>query len=252
MRRLLLVSLVTGCTLLNDPASHMGNLPDAPVLDAEQLAYVNLCPAIAEIACSGWDGCCMGSEPPPGCRARVAADCQADIEPLNDLRVGFDPVAAAESIAEGRALAAACDPALLVWYRNLYTNIFPGTIGPGSECTPRSVSDFAALFSCAGGNACIAVGGAADRFICAPRATEGQSCVLQTDCTNELYCTSTDIGTVGTCMPRLAQGEVCTIVDSCVGICFCTANDRGLCMDPGVCIDLDSEALYCNLFRPRA
>lgn len=242
MRPFLLFALLTGCTLINDPASHMGELRDAPPnADVPTIPLDDFCDQLAELYCGAIRNCCMSQPLPMDCVATSTDRCDATFgrSLLRDARTGYDETAAAAYLAEGHALASACSTDILVWQRSLFTTILDGIRSPGSDCTPEMVSmgfDYAAVLSCEGPDyACIF--GGIDRWTCASRVGEGAGCYFSTDCLDGLYCDASP----GFCRPRLTSGSPCTDgEDQCVGICF-----DGACVDPG------EETIYCYAFFDR-
>jgi hypothetical protein len=228
--------LLTGCTLLNDPAAHMGGARDVPAaVDVPEIPLDDLCDQLAALYCGAMANCCMSVATPPDCVARVTTGCDGTFGRglLRDARTGYDPAAAAAYFAAGRSLAATCEPEMLEWSRNLLPVILDGIRAPGAECTPDAIDggfDFGALLSCDGAEYACVYGGL-DRWTCAARVGEGAGCYLQSDCSDGLYCD----GVPGVCRPRLPAGAPCDPEgDECAGVCY-----------PSNCIDPSEELLYC-------
>lgn len=251
MRRSLVLLLVSGCTILNDPGMHTGNQPDVPVAadvpEAEQIAYDDFCDELADFLCGSFDRCCSAAEPPADCIAQATEGCDASFGTalLMDSRTGYDPVRAAEVIAQGHELASTCDLRIIPWSRTVIPRILGGIREPAAECTPRPLDggfDFAALLSCRGDEYSCFFNGL-DTWTCAMRVEEGRGCYTSYDCVDGLFC---DPPAGGVCRDRLAAGAPCDRMrDECAGACAC---DGPPPCATGHCVLPSSEAAYCNVF----
>lgn len=246
MRHALIVALfLGGCTLLNDPGMHMGNVRDAPALDAERVIYDDFCDRYADLACRGMQECCMAGAP-NNCVDVLTRTCDETVARnlLRDGRTGYDPVIAAEVFAEAEALVATCDPAILDWARDSLFRMLTGTRAAGAVCSPDTEVPFdtPTLYSCADDNACIFNG--IDRWTCQTPVGRGGACYLDTDCVEGLWCSRSSTG----CAERLPVGAACDPdLDGCQGVCVC---DDGTCAS-GRCFAPTANAIYCNLFVRR-
>lgn len=250
---LLAVALVCGCSLVNDPAQHMGGAADGGADAAvDRIEPSALCSRLITLQCEEYVRCCSTAPDPfdteacihallPGCRDGIGAY-------LADDRTGYDPVIAAETVAEGEALSEACSLDIARWVstRDGLFRAFAGTVGAGAECTPTGTTDFAAIISCDRlENSCVPAAG--DRYLCAPRVEIGVSCQLNNDCADGLACVRTIPlePTSGRCAARLDDGSPCRQATDCqsylchvpmgmlVGTCFPATQDNIYCGIPG-------------------
>jgi hypothetical protein len=222
-----LALLLGGCSLLQDPANHMGG--EVPV--------GTFCEHVASILCAAHQDCC---ETPAvsfaDCLQGAADGCRAEYMPfIEDARVGYDEEAAAMALARGRALAGACDPAFLDWVRDRdgMQAALVGTIASGEVCVEGTV-DGPELFSCIERDeSCqVAVGG----WRCLPQVAPGRTCYLDTDCDDAHYCDAAMPGEEGICTVRGAATTECTEARTCQSL-FCNA---------GRCADRDPELVFCG------
>jgi hypothetical protein len=224
--------LLAGCTLVNDPGQHQ-----------DPIGENDFCEELARLSCTGLAECC----PTPEANEVSFDECVRLRESLcraaelygpvfEDPRTGYDPVVAAQVMAEGYAfIENACDPGIYEWRfrrQGLY-RVLTGTVEGGDFCTPEGEDDPAALFSCVASDPVCRPDFTGTRWSCTSSAgTEGEPCIAFLDCAAEHYCDA------GTCRRSKADGEPCGEGIECLSL-FC--NPSGRCQDPG--------ALgYCRLF----
>lgn len=236
-----------GCSLVNDPSGHMGGSADAgPSVDAgpEPIAASQYCNELAEFACESAGACCRLGDPTPTCVAEVRSACDTSFGTtiLADPRTGYDPLRAGEAFARARVLAATCEPSILDWYsdqRTGFPSALAGSVTGGNRCTPRSLTaadfDIAAFYSCLDDDqACIFNG--IDSWSCTSRASATESCYLDTDCQDNLFC---DYGLTGMspgrCAPQRMPGLPCTERGGeCLDVCYMN-----------VCVAPTRDTIYC-------
>lgn len=246
-RALVLVALaitVPGCLLVNPPSGRMGG--DAGSSALTPIPIDELCLRVAQAACGAYEDCCT-LEPRVAvadCVNAVSASCGRDVYPIvRDPVAGYDPMVAAEVIAEGRAIAANdCSTDIIAWYssRNGLLRVMQGTIGDGMSC---DVGDnaLAKYFSCTNpAFGCIAQSGGT--FNCLARRQTGQPCFTEQDCVETDFCQGGAplIGFPGTCAVRLGVGETCTADPDCATR-YCDQQ-----VTPHVCGALTQDIAYCG------
>jgi len=255
-------AMLAGCTLVNDPGRHQhGGQSDAGT-DAgppPRVEVAEVCAEYADVMCSAYFGCCtegvaLQADPlfeqyRTECMTeaqRICREGENAFSPIlqdlvDDFLTGYDPVVGAEVIAEGRMLAATCDPDFRAWAveRDGHSRALRGTRGGGEECTPGPFMglrpDYAALLSCEVNDdgeymACVNRGGT---WNCVVRGGDGAPCISHFDCRDGYYCTAF-VG--GTCALRKNDGDACTEHTQCASL-FC--NGAGTCATP------TQDDVYC-------
>lgn len=228
--RLLLV-LLAGCSLINDPDDHRpgGGLDPVPATE--------FCGGFAEVACDAFLDCCStAAVDRDACILEEQADCNDRLRGLLlDPRTGYDPRVASEVLEEGRSFVTSCDVSITGWGANRtgFVRMFRGSVDPGGECTPMNVVDLPAYFSCRElDQACVSEGLFGSSF-CRDLQTTGGRCNLDSDCVDDLYCAPMMGG--GTCAPVLATGEPCMEASDCASqfcgasVCEVPTTDRIFC-----------------------
>jgi hypothetical protein len=237
------LALSAGCSIVNDPASHMGG--------AEPIPGDELCTRLVALECDQYARCCSIAPPELDVNACIdanLADCEEGLGMLlADSRTSYDPVEAGRRFAVGAALSQDCSLDIAHWVgtREGLLGAFTGSIAPGGECTPRSDMDFAAYLSCTGvENACTHSVG---RSICAARLGAGAGCALSGDCIDGLACVRTALLMPETweCGPRGAAGTGCYQSTDC---------ESYLCYVPpmatiGTCVGATQDTVYCGVRR---
>jgi hypothetical protein len=180
------------------------------------------------------------------CVSAFTDSCNHALGPvLLDARTGYSETVAAQVIAEGQALVAACDMGIVAWYssRAGLQRVMQGTVAGGDVCTTHA-DDAAAYFSCMNlAQGCI---GSSGNFHCTMRLATGMSCHVDADCVEADYCQGATPGSnpifgfPGTCQPREATGLPCTTNSACMTY---------LCDTMGThqCADLSAGTAYCGL-----
>jgi hypothetical protein len=225
----------------------LSGVSDAGVTTTTPVPPDRFCDEFAAIQCDAILNCCpdLGGQPPDAlreaCLAETTSSCRMELEPVaTDPRTGYDAIRAGQLFAEARALIDpnTCSLALVDWFASYETGIFSalrGTLLVGASCTPASMGDVAALFSCQA-SACTYRG--PGDFVCAPRACNGEGCVIDLACADGLFCSGTSIVSPGQCEPRRAVGQRCEQDEDC---------ESYVCLER-VCRARSASALFC----PRA
>jgi hypothetical protein len=239
-----------GCLLVTPPSGHMSGDAGMPGNDAN-LAPVSAtaaCGEIATVACTGYENCCHDGHTVTmnDCITYLQTSCDSRLGAVfRDARTGYDPDIAAEVLAEGRALVAACDPGIIAWYnsRNGLQRAMQGTVGPSLLCASHG-DDTPAFFSCSDfTTGCI--GDNAAGYYCSQRRTTGLQCHSDQDCIADDYCegmpgSNPILGLPGQCQRRRANGMSCTTDGAC---------DSYLCdtMTAHACVAVTATNAYCGL-----
>ncbi len=263
---IVVVVLLAGCSLVNDPNRHTGGI-DSGIADSgppdagpPRLERGDICMAYAELTCAGIFGCCSAAPRPPSpaqltqclTDAQIACANNAVINYTNDPRTGYDPVVGAEVFEQGRRLVESCSTDYLRWWTERSFGMqrsLTGTVEGGADCTPMQFwppdqADVPALLSCEGTNlACRpGAGGVADRWFCTQRQQAGGRCLVYFDCVDGLYCTEYNlIEQTGTCRARLPNGSPCGGPTDCQSL---------TCLDPlggnaKICLQPTADLVYC-------
>lgn len=236
--RLLALALVlSGCSFVNDPASHQGG--------AAPIEPVDACRRLAELQCDGYFDCCSTAADRTDqlymqCVEQARVKCTNDFGKLVvDDRTGYDPVVAGAVIAEGRGYVDRCDPDIVEWFTNRtgLQHVLTGTVEGGHSCTPRDTNltsfDQAALLSCLGPDqACVA--SSLNDWVCRQRAPEGERCILYWDCVDGLRCDWSRLS--GTCAQRVPDGGACASGPDCTSL-VCASN---------LCVPRTQDSVYCG------
>ena len=100
---------VSACSLVLDSDRHRS--------DAVPVPATQFCAEISSVACGGLRDCCGQSDLDfDACVREGSVACAGDFGTLGiDPRTGDSDARAGLALAEGRALVAACDPALNAW-----------------------------------------------------------------------------------------------------------------------------------------
>jgi hypothetical protein len=242
---------LSGCSIVNDPAQHMGGMADGGVdATVPRVEGSALCTRLITLQCEQYVRCCSSAPMDfdvPGCIESLLPPCRDGIGAyLADERTGYDPEIAAEALAEGEALSAACSLDIARWVatREGLFRSFAGTVPAAGDCTPTSATDVATFVSCDRLDyACTPALG--DRFLCAPRVGAGASCFLDNDCVEGLACIRSvplDPAT-GRCGDRLAAGAVCRQSTDCESY-YCHV-PTGLMV--GTCAAATQDNVYCGV-----
>ncbi len=244
-----LAALVPGCLLVNPPSAHMGGGDAGAPVDAATLQPIPIeefCLRVAQAACTAYEDCCTLDPlvPLADCVNAVSSSCSDDIYPIvRDPVTGYDPMVAAQVIAEGRAIAANdCSTDIVNWYssRRGLLRVMQGTIGDGMSCDVGT-NVVAKYFSCRNpAFGCIAQAGGA--FNCLERRPTGQPCFTEQDCVEADYCEGglPLIGVPGMCALRRPVGATCTTHGDCsTRLCDTTPT-------PHVCVATSQGAAYCG------
>ncbi len=248
MRVAFLLSLLAGCSLVNDPGDHMGgasptpdatidatDTPDAdastPDADAAPapIPAAEFCSELVELYCNARKRCCAGAEDEniDTCRNERAGPCANFIGGYaTDSRNNYDPQRAAEVIAEGAALAETCDEDIVKWFatRDGIARVLRGTIPEAQGCSALNGT----YLACVRPLACR--GGAAVLGTCRPLAEEGEPCDGDLECVEPLQCD------VGACRARRANGSMCEGIYDCESLTctemICAPGTDTYCIDP--------------------
>ncbi len=246
MRALPVIAIValgaSGCVLVNDPSQHVGGTEPIPPSE--------LCSRLVTLQCEQYVRCC-GTAPPDfdidACISGYLRACEESVGPyLAYSRTGYDPILAAEAIAEGEALSSTCSLEITHWAtaRGGLFRAFRGTVPVGDDCTPRDAMDVASLMTCRGvENACVPM--VAERFVCVRRVGRGEFCFLNGDCEDGLACMRTMPldPTSGRCTDRLSAGAVCRQATDCESY-YC---DIPTGVMVGTCVAATQDNLYCGV-----
>ncbi|MFO0685943.1 MAG: hypothetical protein U0234_28040 [Sandaracinus sp.] len=248
MRRVLVslafAAALSGCLLVNPPSGRMNGGDGGAAL--APIPIDELCLRVAQAACGAYQDCCT-IEPRVAladCVNAVSASCSRDVYPIvRDPVAGYDPIVAAEVIAEGRAIAARdCSTDIIAWYnsRNGLLRVMQGTVGDGMSCDVGD-NPLAKYFSCTNPEfGCIAQTGGT--FNCLARRPAGQPCFTEQDCVEADFCQGGFplVGVPGTCALRLGVGETCNADGDCETRACNTQ------VTPHVCLDLTQDIAYCG------
>ena len=252
MRRALSLSLglaLSGCLLVTPPSGHMGSTDGGADANLQPVTASAACGEIAIVACTGYENCCHDGHTVTmnDCITALQTSCDSRLGPVfRDPKTGFSPVVAAEVLAEGRALANACDPGIIAWYnsRSGLQRAMQGTIPAGQLCAMRG-DDAAAYFACRDfENGCIGDNSAG--YYCSARHGDDLACHSDPDCVADDYCEggapggNPILGFPGHCRPRLATGAPCTVDGACASFLCDTATTH-------LCVDVTSASAYCGL-----
>jgi hypothetical protein len=210
------------------------------------------------MVCESFDRCCDDptvramAPTQAACEQAVLSDCTTGTlsiqTAINDPRAGYDPTIAGSVFGTYRDYVDRCDPTIVVWSnrRDGLESALQGSVGNGEPCLHNQsvldASNYPALLSCEDfSRACIlrdTMNG-----VCEARRAMGDSCVLDFDCREELYCTGA-IG--GTCQLRLADGGVCGGTDGTQHHAWCRSSFcyRGHCEAP------NRTHVYCGDYNP--
>ena len=259
-----------GCSVVFDPSVHMtggmdggttdGSTTDGGTTDGgtdggpPMIALGDFCPMLAEVYCTAAEMCC---ELPtmfdrPRCLSEIAGSC-ASIYGLTATRdeIDYDPVAAYESFARGRALVEVCSLEIqdfLVQRDGLFGGIV-GTVGGGVACTPAGASDTdvtVAVLSCTGSQVCRQL---SDTYWnCQEPAPDGAPCRFGFDCQNG-RCEQLRFLAARMCGPGEAGGSPCNPFqpDECMSLAC--AWDAGVSRFQ--CAPLTQNNAYCTYASPR-
>lgn len=248
MRTALALALATSlvaCSVVNDPSNHQGGIDAGPAISPEEF-----CDELAVLLCQGHFHCCQGRPPMndmefEDCVSFLAIfQCGALLgfplrTVLEDDRVGYDPHAAAQVVAEARERIQRCDLTIRDWYtwRDGLWRMLPGTIPPGEACTPRSENDHALLFACRGlDHRCLRSDD--DTWTCAELGRIEDRCLATTDCERGNYCDRPPAMSEGTCRDLLNNGALCGSDDVCES--FHCSDTEHRCRPPST-----PQDIYC-------
>jgi hypothetical protein len=243
LNRALVLVLVAGCSVVNDPDRHRGAPSDGGL---PPIAAGDACDEVALVMCGAYETCCpTRTETREECETRVLARCEQTIEPyLLDPRTGYGEARAAEVLLRARELASSCDTDIAQFFVYDLLTILEGTNPRGGVCITLAQAldnDFAGIFSCR----------RSDELVCRPReaplgdwicqgeSAEGGACNNVIHCERGLYCVGGSFLATGTCMPQLRNGTACVTSDQCQSL-NCLAM---------TCQPID-ESIYCTDLFP--
>lgn len=206
---LALAPLASSCLLAEPPSAHM-----TPPVAAD-----DMCTRYAQLVCDGFDHCCddaaIRSMAPSrdACVTMVVGGCTSGSFNLSmlvhDPRTGYDPAAAGQVLGIYGDYVDACDPSVVEWStrRDGFESALTGTVANGQPCLDGNpLSEYPAFLSCEDfSQACILTGLTTGN--CTARHGAGQSCVLDFDCQDDLFCMG------GMCRARLPNGGSCGPLD---------------------------------------
>jgi hypothetical protein len=202
------VALAPGCLVVEAPSNH-----EMPI-EAD-----DFCTRLAQVECDGFDHCCddatvrMHAPTHDACVQMVQHQCtdgSFNISvAVHDRRTGYDPYYGGAVIETMRDYVSRCDPEIVRFTnrRDGLESALRGTVANGAACLDGQdiTMNFAALLSCEDfSSACILRDGMHGE--CAMRRSSGDTCFLDFDCREDLYCTGL-IG--GHCQARLPIGGDC-------------------------------------------
>jgi len=263
--------LLAGCSIVYDPANHMGGAmdagstpdatppdatppdatpPDATTADAgSSIDLAEFCTELARGFCANADMCCTtaGTFDVAACETNVTSLCRpvyglTGTEPTLE----YDGVAAYEALQRALALSAACelDPALDFFAdRDGLLAGIVGTLPGGSDCTPSMPRDptriLVAALSCADGQSCHDDG--AGSWFCRAPAMDGARCNNTYD-SQSGRCERRGFSQV--CGPGEVPGTACLTAQECASL---------VCERTGPftreCAAANTDTLYCSYGR---
>jgi hypothetical protein len=222
--------LTSSCLLAEPPSGHM----TAPV------PADDMCTRYAQLICDGFIHCCddpaiLAAAPPRDtCVQMVQSSCTSGTYSLSmlchDPRTGYDPIVAGQVLGTYGDYIDACDPSVMTWSvrRDGFEEALQGTVANGQPClNGNPLSEYPAFLSCEDfSQACILTGLTTGN--CTARHPLGQSCVLDLDCQDGLYCAGNN------CSRLLANGAVCGGADGSQhhGWCQSSFCFQGRCETP--------------------
>ncbi len=244
-----------GCSLVNDPGRHMGgggtdggteaDARGAPDGGPPPLAAEDACGVLVSAYCEAYENCCAMPVRTRGeCETTALQRCQEGVEPyLTDSRTGYDPVLAGALVAEGRALLATCDPAIVRWFTYDLLTAMRGTLARTEVCLTLGQvvdEDYAGIFSCSrdGHLVCRPLSSPIGDWTCQGLSSEMGTCNYLLHCDDGLTCTGSLVFT-GMCVPQRGDGVACDVADQCQSL-DCVG---GACREP----DRD---IYCTDLIP--
>jgi hypothetical protein len=235
--------LASSCLLVNDPNAHA-----ATPVDAEAF-----CGRFAQAVCDGYFHCCTDPSRnhifanESDCRVQAQMICTSGSNGINlnaiihDPRTGYDPLVAGEVLNQLAYDASVCDPQVARWVqrRDGFERALTGTVENGAACLrDNPLTNVAAFLSCEDPTrACVLTG--LTTGDCLLRRQAGESCVLDFDCREGLYC-APSVG-ANSCAPRLPEGSACAHNGSDHGA-WC---ESGVCAG-GLCVRADANSVYCS------
>ncbi|MEC7520202.1 MAG: hypothetical protein VYE22_10075 [Myxococcota bacterium] len=244
MRRAwLLLLLSTGCSLVNDPADHLGPATDA---GPAEVRFEDFCGRYAEAFCQAKADCCeSGGVDIGACSDAAESECEMFYGSAFGVDgVTYSPTLAAEALASGQVLLDACDLGIVAWAtdRRGFLGGLEGEVEGGEVCDPMDRSElalFVAHLTCQNrDHICQQVG--VDDWRCGRKLEDGRPCRSGLVC-DTARCPRGSLIAPGTCGPGEAAGSPCNRSDECASG-FCTGTDLSL----GQCVDIDEQTLYCN------
>lgn len=284
MRRLLALSLaLAGCSIVNDPGMHQGDAgtgmdagtedagdvdagaPDAGEADAGMpdagpptVAIEDVCDELATAYCAAAPMCCTDMAADfTNCEMRIRDQCLAIYDPANiPGRLVYDPVRAAEMVAEGTELVQTCNFAgLSDWYTRTdgFFRGLTGTIAGGESCDPAGSdqSDYIyAVLSCADeGQICRPNDASLMEWSCRSLGNDGSTCTYGLECVNGRCERPSVLSLRGTCGRGESDGERCVALDECESLA---------CIGPGTnpifrvwsCEPLEANTIFCQYPEP--
>lgn len=203
--KLLVLVLLSGCSVVNDSSDHRGGVAADAGRDADAapspIEVADLCSALVAVYCEARIACCPAAEGEDvdQCRAERMRACQ-DVygEVAADPQTGYDPEEAARVIAEGEALAAECDTDIVEWFltRDGLVRMLEGTIQENRTC---SIFD-ATYFACDKPLICKVQGLGTQ---CLDEAKKGDACATDYECKFPLQCEDRE------CAEPIREGGAC-------------------------------------------
>jgi len=235
MRRFVALALaiasptIGSCVLVDAPSNH----------ESHPVSADDFCTRISEVICDGITECC--DQPAVRamyanrsmCVSRVATGCMNATPSLYALVhspvTGYDSALGGDVVAEARYRASQCDLTIAAWVhqREGFLRVFPGTVGPGGQCLmgdPAATANAPDFFSCSDPDHACQLDRTLRRGTCDARVGAGESCIVDLDCQDGMFCAPSAIIT-GTCTALLPTG----------GACSHNTFDQGAWCQSGVC-----------------
>jgi hypothetical protein len=247
-RTVLLVLGTSSCLLATPPGDHVS----APV------GIDDFCTRFAQSVCEGFDHCC--DDPATRASAPDRATCiQALISSCTDPSMisiytavsdpvtGYDPVLGGAMFGMYNDYIERCDPNIVLWSnrRDGFEAPLVGTRPDGEQCLDGSALDranFTAFLSCEGYDQACILNDLSHGF-CHARRHQGDTCSLDFDCVDGLYCPA---GLGATCQPRLPNGGACGSLDGTQHHAWCASS---FCY-AGMCETPTRTHVYCGDYNP--